>query len=498
MGEVVVIGAGPVGMTAALALARHGVPTILTDAAEHHSGEGSKAICVQRDVLDLFDRLGVGRAMADEGVSWTLGRTYFRSRELFQTRLPQSTSVFPPFVNLPQSRSEELLLAAVWACGDIDLRWQWQLVGLHDDGDEVELSFHTPHGHETLHAPWVVGCDGPRSAVRKLLGIDFLGHSHSDRFLIADVRADLPFPDERRFFFDPPFNPGRQVLIHPQPDRVWRFDWQVPPETDAEEERRSGRLDERIRAIVGDTPYELVWLSTYTFHQRIAERFQAGQVLLAGDAAHLMSPFGARGMNSGVQDAENLAWKLGLVMAGVAPPALVATYEEERRAAALENLRVTDETMRFMVPATPLRKLLRNAILRASRIPAVRRFVNSGRLATPFDYSGSSIVLEAPAGVTGPRPGQLAPDVPTPHGRLRELIGPDFLAIAFTTGDWSPRADSAVPVRVMRMAPTEPFQADRWYLVRPDGHLGAGPLDLATGVADVVAYCTANPSLVAV
>ncbi len=498
MGDVVVVGAGPVGMTAALALARQGTPSILVDAAERHSGEGSKAICIQRDVLDVFDRLGVGRAMADEGVSWTLGRTYFRSRELFQTRLPESRSVFPPFVNLPQSRTEELLFAAVQGCEQVDLRWRWQLIGLHDDGDEVELSFRTPAGHETIRASWVVGCDGGRSAVRKLVGIDFPGHSHADRFLIADVRAELPFPNERRFFFDPPFNPGRQVLIHPQPDGVWRFDWQVPPETDSEEERRSGRLDERIRAIVGDAPYELIWLSNYTFHQRVAERFRDGRVLLVGDAAHLMSPFGARGMNSGLQDAENLAWKLGLVVAGTAPPALLGTYDEERRGAALENLRVTDETMRFMVPPTTLRRLLRNTILRASRIPAVRRFVNSGRLATPYDYSGSSIVLDPPPGAPGPLPGSLAPDALMSEGRLRELVGPDFLSVAFTDQAWHPQADSAIPTRVLAVPPAEPYLADRWYLIRPDGHLGAGPLPLRAPIADVVAFCTAQRSLVPV
>jgi 3-(3-hydroxy-phenyl)propionate hydroxylase len=498
MGErVVVVGAGPIGMTAALALARQGVPSILLDTAERHSGEGSKAICIQRDVLEVFDRLGVGRAMADEGVSWTLGRTYFRSRELFQTRLPQSRSVFPPFVNLPQSRSEELLFTAVKTCEHIDLRWQHRLVGLADDGDEVELSFQTPTGHETIRAPWVVGCDGGRSAVRKLVGIDFPGHSHPDRFLIADIRADLPFPNERRFFFDPPFNPGRQVLIHPQPDRVWRIDWQVPPETDVEEERRSGRLDQRIRAIVGETPYELIWLSNYKFHQRVADHFRAGRVLLAGDAAHLMSPFGARGMNSGVQDAENLAWKLGLVVAGVAPPALLDTYEEERRAAALENLRVTDETMRFMVPSTSVRKLLRNAVLRASGIPAVRRFVNSGRLATPYDYSESSIVLGQTHGEGGPRPGQVAPDAQTPRGRLRELVGPDFLAVAFTDIPWNPQADPPAPTRILTLPPVEPYLADRWYLVRPDGHLAAGPLSLEKQVGDVVTYCIGRRSLVA-
>ena len=148
----------------------------------------------------------------------------------------------------------------------------------------------------------------------------FPGHSHEDLFLICDIRATLPFPRERRFFFDPPWNPGRQVLVHPQPDDLWRIDWQVPSGTDVEAERASGALDRRIRQVVGrTTPYELAWVTAYRFHQRLAPRFRVGRVLLAGDAAHLMSPFGARGLNSGAADAENLAWKLALVLGGRAP-----------------------------------------------------------------------------------------------------------------------------------------------------------------------------------
>lgn len=526
---VVVVGAGPVGMATALGLARAGVDSVLLDAAQGLTGEGSKAICVQRDVLDVLDRLGVGRQIAGEGVSWTLGRTYFRSRELFQTRLPMGDAFFPPFVNLPQCRTEELLLAAVAAHPRVTLRWGCELTGLRQDGEGVSLSLATPDGPESLMAGWVVGCDGGRSRVRALVGVDFPGHTHADRFLIADVRADLPFPDERRFFFDPPFNPGRTVLIHPQPDRVWRFDWQVPPEIDAQEERRTGRLDARIRAITGDTPYELVWLSSYRFSQRVAPRFRVGSVLLAGDAAHLMSPFGARGMNSGLHDAENLAWKLALVVHGLAPDALLDSYHEERHAAAVENLRVTDATMRFMVPRTRARRVLRDATLLASRVPALRRRVDSGRLATPFDYAGSSLVLapreDPPA---GPRAGQLAPDATCrvvgedrPR-RLRELVGPETLVLALPAGDLQERRfldglgrqPPRAPVRVLLVTATggeelttrgvtllqDPegalarrYRRGQLFVVRPDGYLGAGPLPLdGAQVGHTVDACTGN------
>jgi len=279
---VAIVGAGPVGMTAALFLARHGLRSLVLESQESMTGQGSRSICVQRDVLDIFDRLGCGRTMADRGVSWTVGRTYYRDVELFQIRFPEvGRDAFPPFVNLPQAMMEEYLLDRLRGEPLIDLRWKHRVESLTQEADRLRLVAATPEGPVEVLAEYAIGCDGARSAMRRLLGIDFPGHSFEDRFLIADVRAKLPFPDERRFFFDPSFNPGRQVLVHPQPDSVWRIDWQVPADVDAEQERSSGRLDQRIRAVLGDAEYEIVWLSTYRFHQRVAATFQAGRA--AGD-----------------------------------------------------------------------------------------------------------------------------------------------------------------------------------------------------------------------
>ncbi len=282
---VAIVGAGPVGMTAALFLARHGLRSLVLESEENLLGQGSRSICVQRDVLDIFERLGCGQSMADRGVSWTLGRTYYRDVELFQIRFPEvGGDAFPPFVNLPQAMMEEYLLDLVRGEPLIELRWEHRVESVSQDADGVRLVAATPDGSAEVRAEYAIGCDGARSAMRKLLGVEFPGHSFEDRFLIADVRAKLPFPNERRFFFDPSFNPGRQVLVHPQPDSVWRIDWQIPADVDVEEERSSGRLDQRIRAVVGDTDYELVWLSTYRFHQRVAASFQVGRAFLAGDA----------------------------------------------------------------------------------------------------------------------------------------------------------------------------------------------------------------------
>ena len=316
---------------------------------------GSRAIVLAHDALATFRRLGC-EAIPRKGVRLTRARTYLGETELFTREFPpEFPDGLPTFVNLQQTYTEQALLRQAQQNELIDIRFNAPVSDLAE-----------------IDADYVVGADGAHSTVRKLLGVDFPGRSFDDRFLIADIRADLPFPrEERRFYFDPPSNPGRQILIHPQPDGEWRIDWQVAPETDPEE-----GLDVRIRALVGDTPYELVWLTAYRFHSRLASRFRVDGVFLAGDAAHLMAPFGARGMNSGVEDATALARAIA--------SGDLDSYEAERRPAAIENLRITGATMRFMAPPTRVHRFWRTAILRGSvRVPQLRRFVNSGKLPTP-------------------------------------------------------------------------------------------------------------------
>jgi 2-polyprenyl-6-methoxyphenol hydroxylase-like FAD-dependent oxidoreductase len=495
--QVAVVGAGPVGMTLAGRLAQMGVSVILLEQHARHIGEGSKALCMQRETLEIWARLGIGERVADRGVQWNVGRTYFRGRELFQVRLPSSSrDHFPPFVNINQTEVEEMLLARITELPEVDLRWGHRLSGLAQDPDGVTVRCETSDGRRTLRVAYLVGTDGAHSAVRHATGMGFPGHSFPDLFLICDIRARLPFPRERRFFFDPPWNPGRQVLIHPQPDDTWRIDWQVPPGTDVEAERTSGGLDRRVRAVIGaTTEYELLWLTPYRFHQRLVERFRIGRVLLAGDAAHLVSPFGARGLNSGVADAENLAWKLATVLAGRAPDELLESYHAERRAAALENLAVTDASMRFMVPRGRLRRTLRNAILRGSlRIPRLRRLVNSGRLAQPFSYADSPIVVAEAREARIPAIGGVAPDAPCrSHDeasvmRVRDLFGAGFVALLVVN---APREAAAIAIRASRLAWPAPCQV---VAIGPDG-----PLNGVTILADVEgevrrAYGGAGPS----
>lgn len=512
-GRVAVVGNGPVGQTTALLLARWGVPVTLLDTRPERDLVGSKAICQQQDVLDVWEAVGVGQRVADEGVTWTTARTFYQDRELFSYALPDpGQSCFPPFVNISQSRTEELLDERIAAEPLIEALWSHTVLDIAQDAQGVALHCATPSGEQTLTADYAVACGGARAdELRQKLGVSFDGHSFDDRFLICDIQADLPgWANERRFYFDPSWNPGRQVLIHPCPDSTFRIDWQVPSDYELEAEESSGALDDRIRAIIGDQPYEIVWKSVYRFHSRLVDRMRVGRVLLAGDCAHLLSPFGARGLNSGVGDAENAAWKLAFVLNGWAPEELLDSYHTERHAAAVENLEITTATMDFLVPQDDAQMRTRLDILqRAAKDSSAWSQVNSGRLAEPFWYVDSPLTTpdtsrrfagRPPRGTApAPGPGVIVPDVPVSIAgsatRLRELARDGFLLLAApeaaaARGGAAKHEDpeslastsTSAPVRVLEMAAIDTTGAlaealgarpGEVWLIRPDAHVAA-------------------------
>lgn len=453
-------------MTAALLLARHGVPTTVLEAAPSREMVGSRSICVQGDVLDVLARAGVGAQVAEVGVTWTHGRTYFREHLVGEiTFSGVGSAAFPPFVNTPQTIVELLLEQRIAEEPLVDLHYGQRVIGLTQDESGVTVST----SDSEFTGSHCVAADGVHSTVRGLLDLPFDGMSFDDRFLIADIRADLGFTAERRFYFDPPWNPGRQVLVHPQPGGVWRIDWQVPADFDLDNEN----LDDRIRKIVGDADYEIVWLSVYRFHQRRVPRMRVGRVLLAGDAAHVMSPFGARGLNSGIADADNLAWKIALDRLDLAGLGLLASYDLERGAAAEENLRVTGNTMRFLVPQTDKDREHRLDVLtRAVTDESARAEIDAGKLATPFSY------VDSPLTTSG---GQLCPDAQLMRGgRLREL---GTFTVLTNWCDWRPtnawersivsdvipldQEDDTVLADALGLKPRQAV------VVRPDGHVAA-------------------------
>lgn len=501
--RVIVIGNGPVGQTVALLLAQHEVPVLVLDARPARDKVGSKAICQQRDVLDIWASVGVGDYLAAVGVTWTTSRTYHRDAELFATEFTDSgVSPFPPFVNVSQTVTEDALDERMAASQFIDVSWGHRVVGLEQDDHGVTVVCDTAAGIRTVRGEYAVACPGARGdQLRTLLGVSFEGMTFGEQFLICDIKADLPhWVNERRFYFDPDWNRGRQVLIHPCPDEIFRIDWQVPENYDLVADERDGGLDGRIRAIIGDAPYEIVWKSVYRFHSRVADRFRVGRVLLAGDGAHLFSPFGARGLNSGVQDAENAAWKLAWMLKGWGSPALLDSYHAERHAAALENLAVTTATMKFLVPQTDEERQHRDTTLEAARYrPDARSSVDSGRLAEPFWYVESPLTTPdarrpfegRPQAGTPPLPGPgvLIPDLALvrPRGgarRLRELLR-GTVTMLTGSGVVARRveqlaSDVLLPVAVHAMGAVAEgldellgAEPDDVWIVRPDCHVAA-------------------------
>ncbi|MFG6415380.1 FAD-dependent oxidoreductase [Roseateles sp. DC23W] len=479
---VVIVGAGPVGLTLALDLARRDVPVVVIDDSDR-IGEGSRAVCWAKKTLEVFDRLGVGEAVAREGVRWHRGRVFHGEREAYAfDLLPEAHHKMPAMVNLQQDQVEARLVRAVQLEPRIELRGRHELIGLEQDADAVTLTVRTPDGLFDLRADWVVGCDGARSATRTLLGLGFSGQVFEDRFLIADVRLapDVlprgldPAKPERWFWFDPPFHRGQSVLLHAQADGLWRIDFQLGRDADVAAERDPDRIRARVAAMLGSDGFELVWSSIYQFCCRRAERFRVDRVLLAGDAAHQVSPFGARGANSGVQDADNLGWKLAAVVEGEGDEVLLDSYEFERLEAADDNIGHSTRATDFISPRSALSLRLRRAALDlAGRTEFARLLVNSGRLSLPTAHVDSPLsTLDGEAWRAGPAPGSPAPDAPLDAGWLSERFG-DFLLLCF---GW---AAPAAGVSVITL-PAEGVAATRYgagpgsvYLIRPDAVVAA-------------------------
>ncbi len=497
---VIVVGAGPVGLAVAIGLAQRGVRVLVLDDDDTVS-VGSRAICYSKRTLEILDRLGCGEEIARKGVGWNVGKVYRGDELAYQfDLLPETGHRRPAFVNLQQYYLEACLVERAQAMAGIDLRWRSKVVGVAstDEGRQVDVTVDTTHGRYRLGCDWLVVCDGARSPVRHMLGLDFEGQVFRDRFLIADIRMSSDFPAERRFWFNPPFHPGQSVLLHRQPDDVWRVDFQLGWDADPEVEKQPERIVPRLRAMLGlEARFSLEWASVYTFQCRRMRRFRHGRFLFAGDAAHLVSPFGARGANSGVEDAENLAWKLALVIAGKAPASLLDSYDSERVAAADENLRASTRATDFITPKSAVSRTFRDAVLAlARRHPFARTLVNSGRLSVPAVLVDSPLnTPDADAFEGRMVPGAVAADAPVEGPQGAWLLGhldDGFTLLAFGGGvdaaSGRALALGAIPCKVVAIGGGDPgalrdregLVATRYdgrpgtcYLVRPDQHVCA-------------------------
>src|SRR3954468_4029141 len=390
---VIVVGAGPVGLTAAIDLGLHGIQTLVLDQDDARS-EGSRAICFSKRTLEVLDRLRCGERAAAKGVVWNTGKVFLRDRLLYQFNLqPEPGHRRPAFINLQQYYLEQYLQDRLREQPELELRWRSKGVGVESRNDNVLVTIEGPEGRYQVAAQYLLACDGARSSIREMLALEARGQVFRDRFLIADVKMHADFPAERWFCFDPPFHPRQSALLHRQADDVWRIDFQLGWDADPELERQPERVIPRIEAMLGpERAFQLVWISVYTFRCRRMEIFRHGRVLFAGDAAHQVSPFGARGANSGIQDADNLVWKLKLVRDGLAPETLLDTYDDERVLAADENILNSTRSTDFITPKSDASRRFRDAALDlAARFAFARPLVNSGRLSVPAVYDGSPL-----------------------------------------------------------------------------------------------------------
>lgn len=383
--RVIVVGAGPVGLSAAIDFAQQGISTLVLDDDDTLSS-GSRAICFAKRSLEIWDRLRCAERIVRKGVSWSVGKVFFQDELVYTFNLlPEGGHHRPAFINLQQYYVEAFLYERARELPGLELRWKNKVVDIAARADRVSIEIETPDGNYALTCDYLIAADGCHSTIRERMGLATKGRVFRDRFLIADVKMKADFPSERRFWFDPPFHRQQSALLHRQADNVWRTDFQLGWDADPALEKRPERVIPRVKAMLGeDVEFELEWCSVYTFSCMRMEKFRHGRVFFAGDAAHGVSPFGARGANSGVQDADNLVWKLALVLAGKAPDALLETYSDERVYAADENILNSTRSTDFITPKSEMSRVFRDAVLRLSKDCAfARRLVNSGRLSVP-------------------------------------------------------------------------------------------------------------------
>ncbi|MWD29141.1 FAD-dependent oxidoreductase [Aquicoccus sp. SCR17] len=489
---VVIVGAGPVGLAAAIDLAQQGVAVVVLDDNDKVSF-GSRAICFAKRPLEILDRLGCGQEVVEKGVVWNLGKVFFRDRRVYDFNLlPEEGHRRPAFINLQQYYFEDFLVARAKQLAaegaPIELRGGSRVSSVEDRGTHVALTVETPEGEYALEADYLLACDGAGSPVRSMMGLDFVGRVFEDNFLIADVRMEAEFPTERWFWFDPPFNKGQSALLHKQPDGVWRIDLQLGWDIDKEREKRPENVIPRLKAMLGeDVAFELEWISIYTFQCRRMEKFRHGRVIFAGDSAHQVSPFGARGANSGVQDTDNLGWKLRLVLEGKAPDSLLDSYDDERILGADENIMNSTRSTEFITPKSEISRIFRDAVLDLAEHHAFARpMVNSGRLSVPAIYDGSPLNSPdaLPGGPARSRPGAPCPDLPLAEGYLLDRLGDRFVLMTVDCDAPERLEIDGIPVTRLALSARDDETGalrDRYlgeasaacYLIRPDQHVAA-------------------------
>ncbi|MCQ0024904.1 FAD-dependent monooxygenase [Streptomyces somaliensis DSM 40738] len=516
MDPVIVVGAGPVGLALALALAAQDVPSVVLDEGSGDDGyRPARTVVLRTDTAAFTERLGCAGALRDEGVRWTGWRTMRRGqlvRHLSFADAPDEGTVdgdggegtgegVAAPLHVPQHALAGALRAALAspaAAGLVRIVTGCRVDAVEQDAEGI--SAHTRGARATWwRGSHLVGCDGARSTVRKLLGIRFPGRTAVERHAVATLRAELPWPGEGVLHRRPPWRGGGdEVAARPLPDGTWRLDWLLPPRGDmVTPEALVGRIRDTLSGWCGSTPpYELIDTGVYTLHHRLARRWRAGRAFLAGDAAHLLGALGTQGLDEGLRDVENLAWKLARAWHGGAPEALLDSYQAERRAAVAARLRAADQSLPALRGESGLLTYLRGGS-RGYDALLTDGHLGLGPLGAPPAYPHSPLTpADVEDGVViGTAPGAPVADVPVTApdgtaGRLRERLGRGVLVVLVApgTGVWDRRhwvtagvmPQLAEAVRTLPV-PGELLVAEAYpgaaahtvLLVRPDGLLVA-------------------------
>lgn len=422
---VIIVGAGPGGLALAVDLALQDIKSVVID-DNNTVSVGSRAICFAKRTLEIMGRLGCAERLLEKGVTWKHGKVFFKTEQVYDFNLlEESDHQMPAFINLQQYYFEEYLVDRTAEFSQIDLRWKNKVTKVTSTENMTEVNVSTPDGTYTMTCDFLLTADGSNSQVRKMLGLESKGQVFQDRFLIADVVMKAAFPTERWFWFDPPFHPDQSALLHKQPDNVWRIDLQLGWDADPDYEKQEQVIRPRIQSMLGENiDFELEWASVYTFQCRKMDQFIHNRVIFVGDAAHQVSPFGARGANGCVQSAENLVWKIAKVLKKEAPLALLQTYDLERQQAARENILNSTRATDFITPKNHISRIFRDQTLRlAKEHDFARTLVNSGRLSTPCHYSGSPLNTPDTLGFhSALSPGSVPKDAPIRIGQREDWL----------------------------------------------------------------------------
>ncbi len=486
--RVAIVGAGPIGMTAALALAREGIQSVLFDNKSTFN-DGSRAICVARSSFYIFESLGVSESFLKKSLGWTTGRSFYRGKKILEFQMSDSTDEkFRPMYNIQQQFIEKFLWDAVSANPLIETRWQSEIVGIENklNGYGSTLNIKDPVEIYELSAEWVLACDGAHSSVRKLRGHRLKGKNFEGRYVIVDVQMDHDYPTIRRALFDPDCRRGGTVLIHKQPENIWRIDYQLTDDESTEHALDEGNIRSSISAVLKDIGFndnwELEWWSVYSANTLALDDYRDGNIFFVGDSAHIVPIFGVRGLNNGFADAVNIGWKLGWVLNGKAGEELLDSYSPERRGATMDVFHNASKSSRFMTPLTHGWKLMRDAALSLALEHKFAGELANPRQFIPYNYSESSAILDDRDEnfLSGPRPGEVLPETRLDRGYLTDLLGKGFTVLCFNV-DFATLLANTAPENIFVVHIPRPSKASKLlnaennsaYLVRPDGYIAA-------------------------